>query len=529
MKERYYPVGIQTFHEIINGGYVYVDKTDLMWKMQNKRKFIFLCRPRRFGKSLLSSTLHSFFAGEKNLFMGQKVMELEKDWNCYPVIHLDLSTAKNQPSPDALRTRLLLILDEYAELYGRKDAEVTPGSLIEGIIRRARKMSGKQVVVIIDEYDAPLLDALYREDILDEMRQVMQEFYIPLKANEQHIKFCFITGVTKFSQLSIFSTINNLTNISMWPEFSAICGITEQELSTAMHEDIEQMAICNGMSYEEMHSKLKAQYDGYRFSEHSEEIYNPFSLLKAFDSKIIGTYWFDSGTPTFLLHQMQHYGTNIMNLERMKVPAIAFDKPTEAMTSALPLLYQCGYLTIKDYDPETQEYVLALPNQEVRTGYTEGLLPLYTGLSAPDVQTGFAARFWKALKSGDIDLAMRHMQAYLTSIPYVEGFKKKLAEASAKEGFYEYTLYLIFSMLNVYVQTQVKCARGRADMVIWMADAIYVFEMKVSGTAEEALAQIEEREYAIPFQTDSRRVVKVGVKFNPDTRAPESWIHETIH
>jgi len=338
------------------------------------------------------------------------------------------------------------------------------------------------------------------------------------------VKFCFITGITKFSQLSIFSTINNLKNVTLSPRFSAICGITEQEVKEVFAEDIKLMADHLGYTSEEMFQWIKLRYDGYHFSSKSEDIYNPFSLLNAFDDQELDNYWFASGTPTFLIHQMQHFKTDIMSLDKLEVPSSAFDQPTENMKSALPLLYQSGYLTSKDYNREIQAYTLSIPNQEVRIGYVKGLLPTYTGLDDADVQMGFAAKFWQALTAGDIEQAMREMQAYMASIPYVEGFKQKLQEVTNVEGFYEYTLYLIFSMLNVYVRTQVKCAGGRADMVVWMPDTIYVFELKVNGTAQQALAQIDEKGYAIPYQTDGRKVVKVGVKFNRDTRVPEDWV-----
>lgn len=522
-RRRNYPVGIQTISEIIRGGYVYIDKTDLMWWMQHKRKYIFLSRPRRFGKSLLSSTLHSYFAGESELFDGLKIMELEKEWKHYPVLHFDLSGAKHM-HVQGVKDELGRLLEEYENLYGSNPSESSPGMRMAGLVNRAHEQTGEQVVVIIDEYDAPLLDVLHDDQHLADMREVMQEFYQRLKMLEPKLKFCFITGITKFSQLSIFSTINNLTNITMWPEFSAICGITEKELSEQMQEDIELMAIKNHLSADEMHAKLKMQYDGYHFSEDSEEVYNPFSLLKAFDSTKLGNYWFESGTPMFLIRQMLHFRTDITTLDKMEVPATAFDKPTEAMTTALPLLYQSGYLTIKDYDKDSGIYTLSIPNREVRVGYTEGLLPVYIGLESSDVQTGFALKFWKALKQRNIDLAMREMQSYLASIPYVEGFKKKLENAVTAEGFYEYTLYLIFSMLNVYVRTQVKCAGGRTDMVVWMPDTIYVFELKAGGTAEEALQQIDDKGYAIPYTTDERKVVKVGVAFDTEVRSISSWL-----
>ena len=286
------------------------------------------------------------------------------------------------------------------------------------------------------------------------------------------------------------------------------------------------MAESNGVSYEQMHEKLKMHYDGYHFAKDSEDVYNPFSLFKAFDSKETGDFWFDSGTPSFLIREMKHYRTNIMSLDRMEVPTTAFDQPTEDMEDALPILYQCGYLTIKDYNPELGTYILSIPNQEVKIGYTKGLLPSYIGLKATDVQMGFASKFWMALRKDDIDLAMRELQVYLAGIPYVEGFKKKLAEAATAEGFYEYTLYLIFSMLNVYARTQVKCAHGRTDIIVFMPDTIYILELKVNDSAQKALVQINEKGYAKPYQTDGRRIVKVGIRFNSESRTIEEWASE---
>ena len=521
---RKYPIGIQTFSEIIKNDYVYVDKTDLMWQLTQYAKYIFLSRPRRFGKSLLTTTLASYFRGDKELFEGLKIMHLEKDWQQYPVIRLDLSTAKNQDSSDALRKTLLLLLKPYKEKYGNDPDEKTPGAVLTGLISRAYKSTGKQVVVVIDEYDAPLLDVLHEDEMLSSMRKVMQEFYQPLKACEEMIKFCFITGITKFSQLSIFSTINNLKNVTMLPQFSAICGITEHEVKTQLSDGIETMAAKYGCTAEEMFERIKSRYDGYHFSEESEDIYNPYSLLNAFTDKKLANYWFESGTPAFLIRQMQHFRTDIMSLDRMEVASSAFDQPTENMEDALPLLYQSGYLTIKDYDSEIDSYTLSIPNQEVRVGYAQGLLPAYVGLKGSDVQMGFAAKFWRALKKGEADLAMHEMQAYLASVPYIEGFKKKLEEAATREGFYEYTMYLIFSMLNVYVRTQVKCSGGRVDMVVTTVDTIYVFEFKTDGTAHQALKQIDDKGYAIPYQTDGRPIVKVGVKFDAEKRVPVDWI-----
>ena len=527
MAKRKYPIGIQTFSEIIQKSYVYVDKTDLVWQLADYAKYIFLSRPRRFGKSLLSSTLHSYFAGERELFEGLKIMELEKEWKQYPVLHFDLSGAKHM-APQEVKTELGRLMEDYEKVYGANPNEVTPGMRMAGLVNRAYEQTESQVVIIIDEYDAPLLDVLHDDQRLFDMREVMQEFYQRLKMLEPKIKFCFITGITKFSQLSIFSTINNLMNVTMDPKFAAICGITEQELTTTLHEDIEMLAQKNGTTYDVMHAKLKYHYDGYHFTEESDEVYNPFSLMKAFLSGKVGAYWFDSGTPSYLIRQMKHFRTDITSLDYMEVPSTAFDKPTEAMTTALPLLYQSGYLTIKDYERESDLYTLSIPNQEVRVGYTEGLLPTYVGLDGSGVQVGFALKFWRALKKGDINQAMLDMQSYLAGIPYVEGFKKKLADAATAEGFYEYTLYLIFSMLNVYVRTQVKCSGGRIDMVVFMPDTIYIFELKVNGTAQDALEQINGNGYARPYLSDGRSVVAVGVRFDAKERNVTEWVSMNV-
>jgi hypothetical protein len=522
--QRRYPLGIQTFSEIVKGGYVYVDKTDLVWHLTRRSKYVFMSRPRRFGKSLLSSTLVSYFEGKRELFEGLKIMTLEQEWVSYPVLHLDMSLCKSQASAEALSQRIMLMLEPYTQIYGKNVAETTPGGLLTGIVRRAFEQTGKQVAVVIDEYDAPLLEVLHEETTLPDFRRVMQEFYVPLKALDPYIKFCFITGITKFSQLSIFSSLNNMLNMTMVPAFSSICGITESELTSVFAKDIASMAEEYGCSPETMHELLKRQYDGYHFSEKSEDIYNPYSLLTAFMVKKMGNYWFDTGTPTYLIRQMQRFRTDITAVDSLEASSSAFDRSTDAMSNALPLLYQSGYLTIKDYDREGFIYTLSIPNQEVRVGYSEGLLPVYVGLDSEDVQAGFALKFWRALKKHDLDLALQEMQAYLAGIPYIEGFKRKLEEAATKEGFYEYTLYLIFSMLNVYVRTQVKVAGGRTDLVVYMPDTTYILELKVNGTAQEALEQIKARNYALPYHTEGNEIVMAGIRFNGDTRTIDDWV-----
>lgn len=524
MQARKYPIGIQTFERIREDDYLYIDKTDLVWKLIKESPYVFLSRPRRFGKSLLSTTLDSYFQGRKDLFEGLKIMELEKEWERYPVIHLDLSTTKRQPSAEELRATLMWLMNPLCNVYGRDALETSPGKMLNGLIHRAYEQTGKQVAVIIDEYDAPLLDVLHESEQLDQFRNVMQEFYVQLKANEAMVKFCFITGITKFSQLSIFSTINNLMNVSMDPRYATICGITEEELERDMAPDIAMLAKEYECTPEIMRAKLKLQYDGYRFSEAPQDIYNPFSLMKAFGHRKLGNYWFESGTPTFLIRQMQHFRTDIMGMERIEASSSSFDRPTEAMENALPLLYQSGYVTIKDYDRETESYILSIPNKEVRVGLIDGLIPAYIGLEGSTVKDGFALKFYRAMRRNDMATAMEEMKAFLAGIPYVEGFKKKLAETAASEGFYEYTFWLIFNMLNVYAQTQVKCHGGCIDFVVQMPDTNYVFELKVNGTAQEALDQINSKGYALPYKTEGKKVVKVGVKFNRETMTIEDYI-----
>lgn len=379
MEERKYPVGIQTFSRIVREGMVYVDKTDLVWQLANHAKYIFLSRPRRFGKSLLTSTLESYFRGEKELFEGLKIMSLEQEWVQYPVIHLDLSTVKGRTSAEDLRRSLVLMLSRMA-CYQENPKEVTPGEILEGMIRRLYSETGQQVVVVVDEYDAPLLDVMHDEAMLDSMRKVMTEFYQNLKAREAMIKFCFITGITRLSQMNIFSALNNLTNISLLPKFSALCGITEQELHSVLLPDIELLAECYDCSIEKMKDILKTRYDGYHFSGKSPDIYNPYSLFSAFANQKVSNYWFETGTPTFLIQMLRKFKYDITSMDDIESTDYAINRPTETMTTMVPLLYQSGYLTIKDYDRETDIYTLGIPNQEVRIGYADGLLPTYSGL-----------------------------------------------------------------------------------------------------------------------------------------------------
>lgn len=519
-QERKYPVGIQDFEKLRTNGCVYVDKTDLIYDLSRKY-YVFLSRPRRFGKSLLSSTLKYYFQGRKELFQGLAIERLEKEWVEYPVLHFDLSTAKNV-DVQYIASKLDSMLVDYEKIYGKNPVNVTPGDRLTNLIKAAHKQTGKKTVVIIDEYDAPMLDVLHDDEHMAEVRKLMQEFYAPLKACDADLRFVFITGITKFSQLSIFSVINNITNVSMLPEFSAICGITEEELHTVFKEDIAMLAKEYECTSDEMKVRLKMHYDGYHFSEGSSDIYNPFSLLNAFDAKKIRSYWFASGTPTYLINQLQRFGTDVTALDEVEATEEMFDRPSETMTDALPLLYQSGYLTIKSYDRDFGSYMLGIPNKEVRVGLTEYLLPLYTHRSDM-VNGGFIQDFCRAVLRDDLEKALIVMRAYLAGIPYPDGGKEVLNDMSKNEYYYETIFYLMFTFLNRHVQTQVKTCRGRADMVMHTSNAIYVFELKIDKSAEEALRQIDEKEYMIPYIADERRLVKCGISFSTKTRTVEEW------
>ena len=514
MNERRYPVGIQTFSEIINGGYVYVDKTDLMWQMQRLSKYIFLSRPRRFGKSLLSTTLCSFFEGRKDLFKGLKVMELEREWQSYPVIHLDLSMAKNMDSPEALRARLMLMLENYAALYGSKETEVTPGGLFQGLIRRAYEQTGRQVVLVIDEYDAPLLEVLHEEENLPKFRKVMQEFYQPLKSSEAMVRFCFITGITKFSQLSIFSTINNLNNISLLPQFSAICGITEQEVKTVFEPDIQKLADVKGLTWDEMFMEIKTRYDGYHFAAESEDIYNPFSLLKALKRKEFGKYWFETGTPTFLVEMLLHANYALENIESEEATADLLGSLDTISQTPIPLLFQSGYLTIKGYNEEFDSYQLGMPNMEVREGFFNFLLKYYSPIEAGR-ESFYVSNFVKEIRSGQPDAFMKRLESL-----FADGKYQIIGD---EEKYFHNAVYIIFKMLGFYVDVEYQTSNGRIDLLMKTKDYIYIFEFKINENAETALKQINSKQYEMAFESDEKRIFKIGVNFSKKTKKIDSW------
>lgn len=510
---RRYPIGIQNFEELRNRNCVYVDKTELIYRLTNTDKVYFFSRPRRFGKSLLVSTLEAYFQGKKELFEGLAMEQLEKDWTVYPVLHVDFSLTKYTTLFD-LQEQLNLFLSRWELIYGKNEQEETPAARLQGIILRAYEKTGKQIVVLIDEYDAPLLDSNSDIPLQQQLRNEMRKFFSPLKGLGQYLRFLFITGISKFSQLSIFSELNNLKNISMRDDFSALCGITEQELLTQLKSDIERMAEANGETYQEACLHLKQRYDGYHFSKSCADIYNPFSLFNAFDAKEYKNYWFSTGTPTFLIDILKRADFDVRSLEGVEATDEQFDAPTEQITSPIPVLYQSGYLTIKGYDPAFQIYRLAYPNGEVRKGFIESLLPAYVQLPGQQ-NTFYVVSFIRDLLKGDIESCLERTRSFFASIP--NDLENKT------EKHYQTIFYLLFRLMGQYVDAEVKSAIGRADVVVRLQDAIYVFEFKYDGTPEEALAQIDSKQYAIPFQADGRKIFKIGVNFDSATRTIGGW------
>ena len=522
---RLYTAGIADFESVRQDGRIYVDKTDLIYKLTKESKFVFLSRPRRFGKSLLCSTLKYYFQGRKDLFEGLAIGELEKEWKQHPVLHFDMSACKNTHEKEEIYNALDAQLHDYEEIYGRVPEEKNLGVRFRGLIQRAHRQTGMKTVVILDEYDAPLLDHLHNPEKLTEVRRIMQEFYQYVKICDKDEQFVFITGITKFSQLSIFSTLNNLTNISMDGEYAALCGITKNEMLTVFDPDIQTLADRYHCSKEEMIDMLKQQYDGYHFGKDSQDIFNPYSLVNAFKMKDLDYYWFGSGTPTFLFESMKRFNTNLLELEQLNVPSSQFDVPTEAMTSALPLLYQAGYLTIKGYDFLSNKYTLDFPNAEVKVGFMENFMARMMNLGSTDSR-GFAGDFYACLYHHDIDGALKAMQAFFASIPYLDFGAKELDDIAKYEAYYEVLTYVVFSMFNCRTFTQVKVARGRTDVVVFMRDAVYVMELKMRGSAQEALDQINSKDYAIPYQAEGKPVVKIGIAFSQETKTVSDWIIE---
>ena len=515
MSKKLYPIGIQNFEKLRKNDYVYVDKTELIYRLVKTGSYYFLSRPRRFGKSLLISTLEAYFQGKRELFQGLAMERLEQDWFQHPILHLDLNTAKYE-SKESLNNILNDTLADWEALYGTTPTEVTPELRFKGIIRRACEQTGQLVVILVDEYDKPMLQAIGNDELQNEYRNTLKAFYSVLKTQDKYIKFAFLTGVTKFGKVSVFSDLNNLNDISMDEQYIALCGMTEEEIHHYFEDDIHKLASAQKMTYEETCSRLKESYDGYHFVENSEGIYNPFSLLNTFYKMKFGSYWFETGTPTYLVELLKqnHYNLEEMAHEETNSEVL---NSIYADESPIPVIYQSGYLTIKDYDERFGNYILGFPNREVEEGFIKFLMPYYTNVNK--VESPFEIQqFVKEIESGKPDAFLHRLQSFFADTPY-----ELIRDL---EVHYQNVLFIVFRLVGFYVKAEYHTSEGRVDLVLQTDRYIYVMEFKLAGTAEEAMRQIEEKHYARPFQSDSRQLFKIGINFDNKTRNIEKWIVE---
>lgn len=509
MATKLYPIGMQTFSEIREEDFLYVDKTEYIYRMTHTSgKYFFLSRPRRFGKSLLVSTFESYFEGKKELFKGLAIEKLEKEWTKYPVLHFSLAGGKHMEK-DQLVRYLLYILKVNEEKFGIVNESPDPNVRMLNLIKTVYEQTGQKVVVLIDEYDAPLLDVVHEDTSLGVLREVMRNFYSPLKDSDRMLRFVFLTGITKFSQLSIFSELNNITNVSMHQEYAGICGITKEDLLDKFDEDIDVLAGRLGLTHEQALSKLKENYDGYHFTWPSSDIFNPYSLLNCLAEGQMNSYWFGSGTPTYLLNMMRKYDFTPIDLgEQMDASKDDFDAATETMTTIMPLLYQSGYITIKNYDPETELYTLALPNKEVRIGLYRSMLPYYLAAKSAMCNTT-VAKMSSLINKGNMDGALQLLKTFWETVPYCDN--------TDYEGHYQQTMYIIFALLtNFRILVEQHTFRGRTDITMETKDTIYMIELKFNKSAQEALDQINNKHYADGFALRGKTMEKIGMNFMID-------------
>lgn len=517
-----YPVDTDQFQIIREQGLLYVDKTDLMFDLANRYRYVFLARPRRFGKSLLCNTFKAYFQGQKELFNGLKVMEMEKEWKKHPVLHFTLSGLKNVTVPLA-QSKLENLISDYEKIYGRDPELKTPGARFRGLIHRAKEQTGENVVVILDEYDAAIMRLMYEPERLADMRSMLREFYQVLKDEGAYLRFVFITGVTKFSQLSIFSELNNLNQISLDNRYSGICGITQEELDTVLRPCIEDYAQNLHISVDDAYALLKKNYDGYHFSPKGQDVYAPFSLLRALDKNDTNHYWFESGTSTALLEHLKRYPiTRALDYDGVEVCENEFSIPCESADTPMPLLYQSGYLTIASYDPLLKLYVLKIPNNEVRKGLIDCLMPIILKRTVAD-NNGLVTAMAKAIFSRDLGKALTALRSYIAKIPYDIITKEEWECNESREAFYKLLIYMAFSMLNSIVDTEVKSVLGRSDVVIQTNADIFVLELKVDDTVENALQQINSKGYTIPYEADGRKLTKCGICISSSARNITHW------
>ena len=508
-----YPIGIQNFEKIRREGYAYVDKTALMYKMVSEGSYYFLSRPRRFGKSLMVSTLEAFFSGKKELFEGLYAGSADWDWQEYPILHLDLNAEKFDTA-EALTHVLDDFLARHEQRYGKSETERSPGLRFQGVIRRACEQTGRQVVILIDEYDKPMLQAIGNEELQNEYRNTLKAFYGVLKSCDAHIKFAFLTGVTKFGKVSVFSDLNNLIDISIDHRYAEVCGISEQELYRDFNDSILALAEANGLTKEECCERLRLDYDGYHFCIEGPGMYNPFSVLNTFAKLRFSDYWFETATPSFLVHQLKK---TCYPLENMTTEDIATDtlNSIDVMDdNPLPLLYQSGYLTIRGYDSEFDTYTLGFPNREVEQGFIKYLLPFYSP-KVTDRNRFSIAQFTKDVRNGQAEAFMQRLEDFFATGDY---------EVVGKaEKYFQNTLYVFFRLLGFYVDVERHTANGRMDTVIQTPEYIYILELKIDRTAAEALQQIEDKDYARPFEGDRRTLFKIGVNFSTVTKLID-WV-----
>jgi len=519
MALKLYPVGIQTFERIRKENKLYIDKTEYVYRMTHSGGcYFFLSRPRRFGKSLLVSTFESYFSGKKELFEGLAIEKLEQEWMEYPVLHFDMSGGKHMEK-EQLEDYLSNRLEAEERKWGITHTKRGANDRLTELITTAYEISGKQVVVLIDEYDAPMLDVAHDKETLDVLRNVMRNFFSPLKMCEPMLRFVFLTGITKFSQVSIFSELNNIKNVSLDDEYAGVCGITKEELLTQMSEDIDMLAEAQGMTREETIAKLKENYDGYHFSPASPDVFNPYSLLNCFDDKNFGAYWFSSGTPTYLINMLRKFKVLPAKIGRSLARSSAFDAPTENLKTITPLLYQSGYITIKGYDKMSQLFTLDLPNKEIKVGLFESLLPYYLeGMYAEEGDVAIA-QMSVLIRQGDMDGALRLFQEFLGTVPYCNN--------TNYEGHYQQVLFIIFTLLTHFVvDVEVHTPNGRVDVVMETEDTLYLIELKLNKSAQSAMQQINLKQYGQRFARCGKPIVKVGVNFDAKKGNIEDWIIE---
>jgi len=515
MAIRKLPLGIQDFPSLREDGYLYVDKTALVHKIATEGRAYFLSRPRRFGKSLLLSTLGAYFEGKRELFHGLALETLEQDWIEHPVLRLDLNAKEFEQGREYLILHLNGRLDECAKRYGVELTDNTPDERFRELILKVHEATGRRAVVLVDEYDKPLLSTIGKPELHAAIKGVLKAFYGVLKSADAHLKFVLLTGVTKFGQVSVFSDLNQLTDLSMHPDYGTVCGITEEELLANFGPELDRLAKRQNLTDLECLAEVRRMYNGYRFEENAPGVYNPYSTLSALGAAKFGDYWFATGTPTFLVELMKQTDADLRDIDGVEVPASAFANYQADADRPLPVIYQSGYLTIQGYDPELRFYKLGYPNDEVRYGFLNFLLPSYTPL--PMDKGGFhIGHFSKELRAGDVDAFLTRMRAFFAGFPY------ELNDQT--ERHYQVVFYLIFRLLGQYIRVEERSAQSRADAVVWTKDRIFVFEFKLTGTAEQALAQIDDKGYLVPYDVDDRTVVKVGVEFDKDTRNLRRWL-----